>query len=83
MIPLDAEVERQLLDVGALLDTARRRNRLTVQAWAQRSGVSKNSALRVVNARANPNLRTLTALAAGAGVTLRIETLPDRSEPRG
>lgn len=62
--------------------TGRERNALTQEQLAQITGIDQANISRLENGTANPSLRTLKRLAAGMGMKLRLEFIPETSANR-
>lgn len=59
--------------------TGREQNDLTQEQLAQITGINQANISRLENGTANPSLRTLKRLAAGMGMKLRLEFVPEGS----
>lgn len=62
--------------IQAMID-ARRHSGLTQKELASRTGIAQGDISKLENGNANPSLRTLQRLAAGMGMTLKVEFLPE------
>lgn len=78
----EAEVRVESVETGtestaiyALVD-ARRASGLTQKELAERTGIAQADISKVENGNANPSLRTLRRLAAGMGMELKLEFVP-------
>ena len=65
--------------IQAMID-ARKAAGMTQKDLSERTGIAQSDISRLERGNANPSLRTLQRLAAGMGMVLRIEFLP-QSEP--
>ena len=63
------------------LINAREASGLTQQQLAQRTGIHQGDISKLERGSGNPSLRTLQRLAAGMGMTLRLEFVPETSAP--
>lgn len=61
--------------VQAMID-ARRKTGLTQKQLAERTGIAQSDISRLENGSANPSLNTLSRLADGLGMQLKIEFIP-------
>ncbi len=76
-------LEPEFAIVQAMID-ARRETGLTQKQLSERTGIAQSDISKLETGSANPSIRTLQRLAAGMGMTLRIEFLPcSHSEQRG
>lgn len=64
--------------VQAMID-ARRASGLTQKELSERTGIAQGDISKLENGNANPSIRTLQRLAAGMGMTLKIEFTPKAS----
>jgi len=62
----------------ALID-GRKRTGLTRKELSEKTGISMRTISRMENSNANPSIRTLQRLAAGMGMRLRLEFLPEET----
>lgn len=72
------EPERQI--IRAMID-GREEHDLTQKQLAEATGINQADISRLENGTANPSLRTLKRLAAGLGMTLKVEFVPIASRP--
>ena len=78
----EAEVRVESVETGAespaiyALVDARRASGLTQKELAERTGIAQADISKVENGNANPSLRTLRRLAAGMGMELKLEFVP-------
>jgi transcriptional regulator with XRE-family HTH domain len=72
----ELEPERQIM--RAMLD-GREEKDLTQKQLAEATGITQADISRLENGTANPSIRTLKRLAAGLGMTLRVEFVPRSS----
>ena len=63
--------------IQAILDA--RRSGLTQKELSERTRISQRDISKLERGTANPSLRTLQRLAAGMGMKLRLEFLPDNA----
>lgn len=68
-------LEPEFTIIQAMID-ARKKNGLTQQQLAERTGIAQADISKLETGSANPSIRTLQRLAAGMGMTLKIEFLP-------
>ena len=61
--------------IQAMID-ARRDAGLTQKELAERTGIAQGDISKLENGNANPSIRTLQRLAAGMGMTLKLEFIP-------
>ena len=69
----DLEPERQIM--RAIID-GREEKDLTQKQLADVTGITQADISRLENGTANPSIRTLKRLAAGLGMTLKVEFVP-------
>ena len=62
--------------IQAIID-ARKQSGLTQKELSERSGIAQGDISRLERGNANPSIRTLQRLAAGMGMRLKLEFLPD------
>ena len=62
--------------IQAMID-ARKRSGLTQAELSERTGIAQGDISKLENGNANPSVRTLQRLAAGMGMRLRVEFVPD------
>ena len=62
--------------IQAIID-ARKKTGITQKELSERTGIAQGDISKLERGNANPSLRTLQRLAAGMGMKLRIEFLPD------
>ncbi|MBI2797389.1 MAG: helix-turn-helix transcriptional regulator [Gemmatimonadetes bacterium] len=67
---------KAIIDPAAVVAEARRRAGLSQRELGERAGIAQPAVARLERAGANPTLRTLEALAAAAGFTLRLVLEP-------
>ncbi len=60
----------------AVID-ARRRSGLTQKDLSERTGIAQGDISRLESGNSNPSIRTLQRLAAGMGMSLKLEFVPD------
>ncbi|MCI8442522.1 MAG: helix-turn-helix domain-containing protein [Provencibacterium sp.] len=65
--------------VRAMIE-ARKKNGLTQKQLAERTGIAQADISKLENGNANPSLRTLQRLAAGMGMKIKVEFIPDRMQ---
>lgn len=75
----EAYVSEVMRRLGLLVRTERRRRSMSVEALAEKSGVSRSTLLRLESGTGNPSLETLTRLACELGLTLRIALVGPRT----
>jgi len=61
--------------IQAMID-ARKSSGLTQKELAERTGIAQGDISKLENGNANPSIRTLQRLAAGMGMTLKVEFIP-------
>ena len=64
--------------IQAIID-ARKRSGLTQKELSERTGIAQGDISKLERGNANPSIRTLQKLAAGMGMKLRLEFLPDEA----
>ena len=69
----ELEPERQIM--RAIID-GREEKDLTQKQLAEATGITQADISRLENGTANPSIRTLKRLAAGLGMTLKVEFVP-------
>jgi transcriptional regulator with XRE-family HTH domain len=69
-------LEPEYIIMKAMLN-ARKEEGLTQKELSDRSGITQSDISKLERGNANPSLRTLQRLAAGMGMKLRLEFLPD------
>lgn len=62
--------------IQAMID-ARRTSGLTQKELSERTGIAQGDISKLENGNANPSIRTLQRLAAGMGMTLKVEFMPN------
>ncbi|MCI7331464.1 MAG: helix-turn-helix transcriptional regulator [Selenomonadaceae bacterium] len=62
--------------IQAMID-ARKRTGLTQKELSERTGIAQGDISKLERGNANPSLRTLKRLAAGMGMQLKIEFVPE------
>jgi transcriptional regulator with XRE-family HTH domain len=62
--------------IQAIID-ARKQSGLTQKELSERTGITQGDISKLERGNANPSIRTLQRLAAGMGMKLRVEFLPD------
>ena len=62
--------------IQAILD-ARKNSGLTQKELSERTGIAQGDISRLENGNANPSLHTLERLAAGMGMKLKLEFIPE------
>ena len=62
--------------IQAIID-ARQQSGLTQKELSEKTGIAQGDISKLERGNANPSLRTLQRLAAGMGMKLRLEFLPD------
>ena len=62
--------------IQAILD-ARKNSGLTQKELSERTGIAQGDISRLENGNANPSLHTLERLAAGMGMKLKLEFVPE------
>ena len=62
--------------IQAIID-ARQQSGLTQKELSERTGITQSDISKLERGNANPSIRTLQRLAAGMGMKLRLEFLPD------
>ena len=62
--------------IQAIID-ARKQSGLTQKELSERTGIAQSDISKLEKGNANPSIRTLKRLAAGMGMKLRLEFLPD------
>ena len=62
--------------IQAIID-ARQQSGLTQKDLSERTGIAQGDISRIERGNANPSIRTLQRLAAGMGMILKLEFLPD------
>lgn len=62
--------------IQAIID-ARQQSGLTQKELSERTGIAQGDISKLERGNANPSIRTLQRLAAGMGMKLRLEFLPD------
>ena len=70
------EPERQIMK--AIID-GREEKSLTQKQLAEKTGITQADISRLENGTGNPSIRTLKRLAAGLGMTLKVEFVPQTS----
>lgn len=70
------EPERQIMK--AIID-GREEKSLTQKQLAEKTGITQADISRLENGTGNPSIRTLKRLAAGLGMTLKVEFVPQAS----
>lgn len=73
------EPERQI--IRAIIE-GRQLNDLTQQQLSEATGIAQADISRLENGTGNPSLRTLKRLAAGMGMHLKLEFIPDTARQR-
>ena len=74
-VKFDDFLKEQLQD-PAIID-ARKQSGLTQKELSERTGITQGDISKLERGNANPSIRTLQRLAAGMGMKLRLEFLPD------
>lgn len=69
-------LEPEFQIIRAIIE-GRERNALTQEQLAQATGINQANISRLESGTANPSLRTLKRLAAGMGMKLRLEFIPE------
>lgn len=65
--------------IQAIID-ARKQSGLTQKELSERTGITQGDISKLERGNANPSIRTLQRLAAGMGMKLRLEFLPDATK---
>ena len=65
--------------IQAIVD-ARHQSGLTQKELSERTGIAQGDISKLENGNANPSIRTLQRLAAGMGMSLRLEFVPNATE---
>lgn len=68
-------LEAEFQIINAMID-ARKSRGLTQRQLAEITGINQADISKLENGNANPSLRTLRHLAAGMGMTMRVEFVP-------
>ena len=66
--------------IQAIID-ARQKSGLTQKELSDRTGIAQGDISKLERGNANPSIRTLQRLAAGMGMRLRLEFIPDATAP--
>ena len=66
--------------IQAIID-ARQQSGLTQKELSERTGIAQGDISKLERGNANPSLRTLQRLAAGMGMILKLEFLPNPGHP--
>lgn len=66
--------------IQAIID-ARQQSGLTQKELSERTGIAQGDISKLERGNANPSLRTLQRLAAGMGMILKLEFLPNPGRP--
>jgi transcriptional regulator with XRE-family HTH domain len=66
--------------IQAIID-ARQKSGLTQKELSERTGIAQGDISKLERGNANPSIRTLQRLAAGMGMRLRLEFIPDAAAP--
>lgn len=66
--------------IQAVID-ARQQSGLTQKELSERTGIAQGDISKLERGNANPSLRTLQRLAAGMGMILKLEFLPNPGHP--
>ena len=66
--------------IQAIID-ARQHSGLTQKELSERTGIAQGDISKLERGNANPSIRTLQRLAAGMGMRLRLEFIPDVAAP--
>lgn len=69
-------LEPEFSIIQAMID-ARKKTGLTQKQLAEKTGIAQADISKLENGSANPSLRTLQRLAAGMGMKLKVEFLPN------
>ena len=68
-------LEPEFTIIQAMID-ARKASGLTQKELSERTGIAQSDISKLENGSANPSIRTLQRLAAGMGMTMKIEFQP-------
>ena len=68
--------------IQAIID-ARKQSGLTQKELSERTGITQGDISKLERGNANPSLNTLQRLAAGMGMTIKLEILPIKVTERG
>ena len=68
--------------IQAIID-ARKQSGLTQKELSERTGITQGDISKLERGNANPSLNTLQRLAAGMGMTIKLEFLPIKATERG
>lgn len=68
-------LEPEFTIIQAMID-ARKASGLTQKELSERTGIAQSDISKLENGSANPSIKTLQRLAAGMGMTMKIEFLP-------
>lgn len=68
-------LEPEFQVINAIIDARKSRN-LTQKQLAEITGINQADISKLENGNANPSLRTLQRLAAGMGLTVKVEFVP-------
>ena len=68
--------------IQAIID-ARKQSGLTQKELSERTGITQGDISKLERGNANPSLNTLQRLAAGMGMTIKLEFLPIKVTERG
>ena len=64
-------------DIIQAMINARKSQNMTQKELSERTGIAQGDISRIERGNANPSIRTLQRLAAGMGMILKLEFLPD------
>ena len=75
-------LEPEFTIIQALID-ARKTAGLTQKQLAKKTGITQSDISKLENGDGNPSIKTLQRLAAGMGMTVKIEFLPQQQHKTG
>ena len=76
------EIQPEMNVIRAIVDARALRN-MTQKELSERTGITQGDISKLERGNANPSLNTLQRLAAGMGMTIKLEFLPIKVTERG